>query len=128
MTLGIVLLAHGSRDPQWRTPIESVARRITVRAPAVQVRCAYLELAAPSLGVAAQQLLDAGATRLRILPLFVGMGKHARDDLPKLVSGLRQAHPVVPIDLCAAVGESARLIELLADLALDDGPSSTPPP
>ena len=46
---GTILFAHGSRDPQWRLPIEAVAAQISNRQPSTQVRCAYLELCAPSL-------------------------------------------------------------------------------
>jgi lipopolysaccharide export system permease protein len=38
---GIILLAHGSRDPQWREPIEAVAAQIRAVAPGTPVRCAY---------------------------------------------------------------------------------------
>jgi len=44
---GIILLAHGSRDPLWRAPIEAVAERIRTSAPGTPVLCAYLELCAP---------------------------------------------------------------------------------
>ena len=114
----IVLLAHGSRDPRWREPIEAVARRIEARAPGVAVRCAYLELTAPDLSTVARQLVGLGTTQLRVLPMFLGMGRHAREDLPRLVQSLRQAHPQLVVDLQPAVGENAALIELLADLAL----------
>ena len=44
MTTAIILFAHGSRDPLWRLPIESVATEIRRRHPAALVSCAYLEL------------------------------------------------------------------------------------
>ena len=37
---GIILLAHGSRDPLWRVPIEAVAERIRASAPGTPVLCA----------------------------------------------------------------------------------------
>ena len=115
---GIVLFAHGSRDPLWRLPIEAVAVQISARQPATLVRCAYLEICAPSLLEAADELVAAGARQLRIFPLFLGVGKHAREDLPLLVEQIRSAHPDVAIELLPAAGEYARMTALMADIAL----------
>ena len=115
---GIVLFAHGSRDPQWRTPIEAVAARIRQRQPQAQVCCAYLELCAPSLPEAAATLIAGGARQLRIFPLFLGVGKHAREDLPQLIAAIGAAHPGVAIELLPAAGEYEQLTALMAEIAL----------
>lgn len=116
---GIVLFAHGSRDPLWHKPIEAVAARIATLSAHTPVVCAYLELRAPDLSAAATTLVDTGVRAITIVPLFLGMGKHAREDLPALVAQLRQEHPAVEFTLQPAVGEDARLVELLARMALD---------
>ena len=117
-SLGIILFAHGSREPQWRAPIEAVALQISGRQPDVRVRCAYLEICEPSLLDAASELIAAGARQLRVFPLFLGVGKHAREDLPLLIAQVRSAHPDVPIELLPAAGEYAQMTALMADIAL----------
>ena len=91
--LGVIVFAHGSRDLLWRAPVESVARQIRDADPAVRVACAYLELSEPDLPTAAAQLVSQGVSRIRVLPLFFGMGKHAREDLPVLVEQLGTRPP-----------------------------------
>jgi sirohydrochlorin cobaltochelatase len=118
MSTGIILFAHGSRDPLWRLPIESVAADIRARQPHAAVRCAYLELCIPSLPDAAAELIAAGASRLRVFPLFFGVGKHAREDLPLLIDQIRAAHPEVVVELLPAAGEYPQLTALMADIAL----------
>lgn len=118
MTTGIILFAHGSRDPQWRLPIEAVAAQITKRDHDTLVRCAYLELCLPSLPDAAVDLIAAGAHKLKVFPLFLGVGKHAREDLPMLINELRAAHPDLVVELLPTAGESDKLISLMADIAL----------
>ncbi len=118
MTTGIILFAHGSRDPQWRLPIEAVATQIAQREPDALVRCAYLELCLPSLPDAAADLIAAGARVLRVFPLFLGVGKHAREDLPLLIEEIRAAHPAVVVELLPTAGESPKLTALMADIAL----------
>ncbi|MGA8783929.1 MAG: CbiX/SirB N-terminal domain-containing protein [Polaromonas sp.] len=115
---GVVLFAHGSRDPQWRVPIEAIATYIRASQPDTPVCCAYLEICTPSLPDAATQLIAAGARQLRIFPVFLGVGKHAREDLPLLIEQLRAEHPGVPIELLPTAGEYERLTALMAEIAL----------
>ncbi|MGE0350991.1 sirohydrochlorin chelatase [Hydrogenophaga sp.] len=117
--LGVIVLAHGSRDPQWRRPVEAVARQIGLGDGSALVSCAYLELCEPDLAEAAHQLVAQGARKVRVLPLFFGMGKHAREDLPVLVSELVRAHPAVAFELLPTAGEDPRLTALLAQIALE---------
>lgn len=115
----IILFGHGSRDARWREPMERLAERIRGQAPQVAVACAYLELTQPPLPDAAAGLIAQGADHIRVLPMFLGMGKHVREDLPMLVQALRGAHPGVEFTLQAAVGEDERLIATLARIALE---------
>ena len=114
---GIVLFAHGSRDALWKQPIEAVAQRIRERHPEQEVVCAYLELTTPDLKDACAHLLTAHCTELSVLPMFLGQGRHAREDLPLLIADLRAAYPHIPIHLQAAVGEDPRVLNLLAQIA-----------
>jgi sirohydrochlorin cobaltochelatase len=118
MAQGIVLFAHGSRDPLWHKPMEAVAQCIRQREPGAVVACAYLELSPPDLPTCAADLIAAGVDGIRIVPMFLGVGKHAREDLPQLVDALRLAHPGVVFELQKAVGEDARLVETLAHIAI----------
>jgi sirohydrochlorin cobaltochelatase len=118
MKPAIILFAHGSRDPLWRLPIEAVAREISQRDDQTLVRCAYLELCLPSLPDAAAELASAGVRAIKVFPLFLGVGKHAREDLPVLMDEIRAAHPDVTLTLLPTAGESPALTALMADLAL----------
>ena len=113
----IVLFAHGSRDPLWKQPMEAVAQRLRQRHPAVPVLCAYLELTTPDLPTACAELVAGGCTDLTLVPMFLGQGRHAREDLPLLVQALRQQYPQLSITKQPAVGEDPRVLELLAAIA-----------
>jgi sirohydrochlorin cobaltochelatase len=119
MQRAIVLFGHGSRDPLWRLPMETVATRLRTLQPGAQVRCAYLELDAPSLPEAAADLVGAGARQVTVVPMFLGTGRHAREDLPALVEQLRVAHPEVQFVLQKPVGEDGRVLDLIARIALE---------
>ena len=117
--LGVIVFAHGSRDPLWRSPVEAIAQAIGSADPAVHTRCAYLELCEPDLPSAAAELVAQGVQHIRVMPLFFGMGKHAREDLPLLMQQLQAQHPHVVFERMATVGEDPRLTALLAQMALE---------
>lgn len=119
---GIVLFAHGSRDPLWRAPIDAVAQAMASACPGCVVRCAFLELTAPDLPATVQELVDLGLARIRIVPMFLGVGRHAREDLPELVAQLRAQHPDLQLDLLPSVGEHPAMTALLAQIALGTAP------
>ena len=119
---GLILFAHGSRDPQWCAPMQAVAARVAALEPSVLVRCAYLELMPPDLPSCAAALALEGVSSITVLPLFLGMGRHAREDLPVLMAQLRAQHPELHFDLRPTVGSDARVIDLLAHMALQDCP------
>lgn len=123
---GIVLFAHGSRDPLWRAPMETVRERIHSQSPGMAVRCAYLELCTPDLPTAVQELITQGAASITVVPMFLGTGKHAREDLPQLVAALRVAHPQVHFAVQPAIGEDPRMTALMATIACTPPEPSKP--
>ena len=114
----VVLFAHGSRDPLWRKPVETVAARLRERDASAMIACAYLELTEPDLQTAVQTLVNEGARSIRVVPMFLGVGRHAREDLPLLMTELRALYPKVVFELQQSIGEDQRLIDLIADIAM----------
>jgi len=108
---GIVLLGHGSKDPQWSQPFEKIAVSLGKRLPAVAVFLAYLEHG-PSLDEAVTALVAKGALSIRVVPLFLGAGGHVKEDLPKLVAQAKR--PEVNLLLDRPIGEQPEIIEAIA--------------
>jgi sirohydrochlorin cobaltochelatase len=126
---GVLLFAHGARDPNWALPFLDVAQRIRARAPSVVVELSFLEFMAPSLRESGDRLAAAGCTRIDVVPLFLGAGGHVRKDLPNLLDTLAMAHPGVQWKLRRAIGEIDSVIDAMALAALAltaDGPAKTP--
>ena len=116
----IILFGHGSRDALWHLPIQAVAVRIRTLSPSTTVACAYLELTEPSLAVCCAALVESGVAHITILPMFLGVGRHAREDLPALMAVLKQNHPKVVFEVQPAVGENTEVLDLLAKIALSN--------
>jgi sirohydrochlorin cobaltochelatase len=114
---GVILFAHGSRDPLWRLPIDAVAERMRAQHPGLPVAVAFLELTEPDLPHTVEVLMKQGVARVRIVPMFLGVGRHAREDLPELVQGLTEAYPQMSFELLPAIGEHPAMTALMAEIA-----------
>ena len=99
--------------------MEAVAAHIALGEPDLSVRCAYLELSQPDLATACLELVETYVSSITVIPMFLGVGRHAREDLPLLVEQLRAQHPLVDFELKPAIGEDPRLIQLLAQIAAE---------
>jgi sirohydrochlorin cobaltochelatase len=115
---GLLLFAHGARDPRWSAPFEAVAQRVRAQDPARVVALAYLEFMLPTLHEAGDRLVAAGCRHVDVLPLFLGAGGHVRKDLPLLLAALQAAHAGVVWALHPAVGEMPAVIDAMATAAL----------
>ncbi len=117
MKPGLILFAHGARDPRWSAPFEAVAGQVRAARPACAVRLAFLEFMTPTLAEAGAELAAAGCTQVEVLPMFLGTGGHLRRDLPLLMDALRATHPGVAFRLHAAVGEAPAVTAAMAGVA-----------
>jgi sirohydrochlorin cobaltochelatase len=116
MTTGLVLFAHGGRDPRWREPFDRLLALVAQRHPG-PVSCAFLEFTTPDLPSACEQLVSAGATQVVVVPLLLGTGGHLRQDLPALLAAA-QERAGVPVAGVPAAGESPLVLQALAEYCL----------
>ncbi len=118
MQRGLILFAHGARDPKWAEPFEALAARVRALAPAAPVRLAFLELMKPDLETAAADLVSNGVEAIRIVPIFLGQGGHVRRDLPERVALLRANHPHVAFETAPPAGEDRTVLDALAQVCV----------
>ena len=118
MLKSVIVFAHGSRDPLWHEPIKAIAMSIQSQSPTVLVRCAYLEMTTPSLLDCASELVALGVNEINLFPLFLGVGRHAREDLPEQAQALREKHPGVSLKVMPSAGEIPEVVAFLAQTAL----------
>ena len=116
---GLLLFAHGARDPRWAEPFEAVAQRLRERQPALTVELAFLEFMTPTLVEAGVRLVAAGCQRVDVVPLFLGAGGHVRKDLPVLLDELSASYPGVQWHMQRVIGERASVIDAMADAAAE---------
>jgi sirohydrochlorin cobaltochelatase len=121
---GVLLFAHGARDPRWAEPFAAVAEQVRRSDRQLVVALAFLEFMTPDLRTAGDAMAAEGCERVDVVPLFLGAGGHVRKDLPALLAALSAAHPSVEWRLQTAIGEREAVIESMARAALLDAPAT----
>jgi sirohydrochlorin ferrochelatase len=116
-----VAVAHGSRDPRSARAIAAALDRLRARRSELDVRLAFLDLNAPSVGQVIDGIADRSAARratgetaehdrVVIVPLLLGSAFHARVDLPALIAEARTRHPFVEVVTADVLGADKDLI------------------
>lgn len=111
---GIVLFAHGARDPEWSRPFEEIRERVRASRPEYPIALAYLENMSPTLEEAVASLAQDGASSIAVFPLFMAQGGHLKHDLPLILGAIRGSYPHLPISLESALGDTPEVLDAIA--------------
>ena len=117
---GILLFAHGARDPEWARPFERILALLERRAPTTPIELAFLESMHPTLDEAMHALGNRGAERVTIVPLFMAQGNHLRKDLPEIVRRACESNPGLSVRTARAIGDVDVLLEAIAEWVLQE--------
>lgn len=109
----IVLLAHGSTDPAWKAPFETLQKRIEKQYGVGETTLAFMELTEPSLATVLAEL-PVCVKNVGVLPLFLSAGRHLRHDVPEQIAELSDESRAV--DLLAPIGDHDILQNAILDI------------
>ncbi len=112
---GIIIVDHGSRRDESNQMLEQVAglfaerfrQRYTIVEPA------HMELAEPSIASAYARCVERGATRIVVVPFFLGPGKHWTQDIPRLAAEAAARFPATRYHVTPTLGIDDLILDLL---------------
>jgi len=113
MKRAIIIVDHGSRQPEANRALEHVAELARAQTGG-HVYPAHMELAEPSIGQAFDSAVTDGATLIVVVPYFISPGRHSREDIPRMCAAAAARHPGVQWHCSAPVG----LDRMMADLVV----------
>ncbi len=120
---GILLYGHGARNPEWAQPFHRIRDAIKARDLGALVEPGFLELMRPTFDEGVACLVDQGATRIVVVPIFMAAGSHVKKDLPRLAADAMDRHAGLEIVLAAPVGEADSVLTAMADYAITAQPT-----
>jgi len=118
MSDGTILFGHGARNAAYVEPFYRIRDAMLARDPQARIVIGFLELSQPTFEEAVDTLVAAGATQIRVVPIFFAPGRHVLKDLPERAAAAIDRHPQIVIDIADAVGMIPSVIEAMAAYAL----------
>ncbi|MFD1047676.1 sirohydrochlorin chelatase, partial [Kibdelosporangium lantanae] len=88
---GLVLVAHGTKDPAGNLAIRDISEAVQGRLPGVDVRTAFADVRSPDV----TEVLASVTGEVIVVPAFLAAGYHVRVDVPAQV--LASGHPAVSV-------------------------------
>src|SRR4051812_34758701 len=114
----LLLIAHGSREPEANADLDHVAAGLRGRGHEV-VEPSFLELAEPDVEEGARRCVARGAGRVVLVPYFLSAGVHVRRDLTRARERLAQRFPGVEFRLAEPLGRHPLLVNIVAERAAE---------
>ena len=117
MTTALLLIAHGSRQPEANDDLNALADEMRRSGAYAVVAASFLELAEPTIEGAGRGCVEVGVDRVILLPYFLSAGVHVRRDLQEQRDRLAAAFPQVEFLLAEPLGPHPLLREIVVQRA-----------
>jgi sirohydrochlorin ferrochelatase len=119
MTTALLLIAHGSREPEANADLHHAVAALRARGRAVEG--AFLEMAEPDIDQGGLRCVGLGARRVVLVPYFLSAGVHVRHDLAAARDRLAARFPAVEFLLAEPLGRHPSLLDVLEERAGEAG-------
>jgi sirohydrochlorin ferrochelatase len=117
MKTALLLIAHGSREPDANNDLHALADALRGRGEYAILEASFLELAEPTIEAAGRRCVEQGAERVILLPYFLSAGVHVKRDLQRYRDELATQFPVVEVLLAQPLGRHPLLREIVLQRA-----------
>ena len=119
----ILLIGHGSRDPEGNREFEDFVRLVSERERdrerdkerEVRIAYAFLEFANPTIDEAIDRLAAEGATNIKAVPIILLAAGHVKIEIPHLLDEARRRHPQIRIEYGRHLGLHEEILTILHD-------------
>ncbi len=119
MSLGIIVLGHGSRAIVGEA--NKVTFQITDMVKAkmqhdlIETAIMNRESGLQGISEAVAKLVAGGAKNIKIVPMFLTNGMHIKSDIPEEIEALSTEYPGVTISMTGHIGADPRIADILVE-------------
>jgi len=117
----ILLVDHGSRLREANEMLAEVATLVSEESPEYHVEYSHMELAEPTIGQGFAACVKAGAQEITVHPYMLSPGRHATQDIPRLVQEAAGRHPGVSYHVTEPLGLHALLAKVVLERVREAG-------
>ena len=111
----ILLVDHGSVFQEANEMLKSVADLLRRQADGVHVEIAHMELAEPTIEQGFDACAAAGAATIIVHPYMLSSGRHATQDIPRLVAAVAAGHPSIKYSITEPLGLHTSIAQVILE-------------
>ena len=97
--------------------LAEVVEMVRLQSPDLIVEGAHMELAPPTIEDGVTSCIEKGATHIIAHPYMLSPGRHAREDIPRMVAEAVNTHPGVTSEVTDPLGVDSRIGQIILDRA-----------
>jgi sirohydrochlorin ferrochelatase len=116
---GILVIAHGSRAKETEDTLDAILELVKSEIPETAVESAFMEFSDRTVEKGVAALASKGITEIKVVPYFLFMGIHLKEDIPEMVETCAADYPGMKITMGKPLGDDRRLAEILLDRIKD---------
>ena len=129
--VGLVLVGHGSKLPYSKDTLEKLADIVQGMQKFKIVEVGFMVRNKPTLQEAIMNVIDKGAKKVVVIPVFLTRGKHTEDDIPIILSSNTKTDKFnleeIEIIYGDPLGPDKRIAEIIEEKALEAVKKHTSP-
>ncbi|CAG7634035.1 sirohydrochlorin chelatase [Paenibacillus allorhizosphaerae] len=109
----ILLVGHGSRDPEGNEELLQFAGTVRRMAPEYVIETCFLEFAAPNIMQGIDRCVGQGASRVVLVPIILFAAGHAKIHIPAAIDDAKTKYPEVEFVYGRPIGVHQKVVDIL---------------
>ncbi len=115
MKTAVLLMAHGSRIAEANDAVREIAAMVKEMTGFDIVEASFREQHQPDIQQGIDVCVARGAERIVLIPYFLYMGAHVREDLPREMAAAKVRHPGIEFIMGRHLGVHRKLAEVVVE-------------
>ncbi|GGG13901.1 sirohydrochlorin chelatase [Paenibacillus abyssi] len=117
----ILLIGHGSRDQEGNEEMLRFAESVKAHANGKWVETCFLELASPNIPQGIAHCVEAGATRIVLIPIILFAAGHSKIHIPLEIDRAKAKYPHVIFAYGQPIGIHQKVLDILTSRLTEAG-------
>ncbi len=112
---GILILAHGSRRHETDIILRSLTQKVKDKTGEDLIYPSYLQFSQQNLEVGIEYLIEKGANKIKVIPMFLFDGIHVTQDIPQELNMIMTKYPGIEMKMSKHLGDDDRIADIIKD-------------
>ena len=109
----VLIVSHGSRSKDAIAEFHQVVEAVSSRYKTTEVKGAFMELSQPDIPAVVKELSETGVTDITVIPYFLFMGNHIKQDIPEILEEQKALYPHLNFKFGRPIGFEPLLSDIL---------------